>query len=192
MEFNLAQLQEAIAAAIPERECHPRAYTPKHLADKILLGLSSTAYVGPTQVEITCQGESTTHARQGFGGKSIHYRHYLPELARKPQALRQVAAELLDELPECYAQMWRLLVDRHGPLDAARVFAGVLEAVFAHGERAVAEAIAEMIAADQVGTLPLRAGASAPRSVEVPEALRGYVVESAQADDYGGLLGGEG
>jgi transposase len=54
-------------------------------------GLSAMAYVGPEDVKLFCRGEEQTHPRQPFGGKSIRYRHYLPELARKPQAVRQVA-----------------------------------------------------------------------------------------------------
>ncbi len=38
------------------------------------------------------------HPRQPFGGRSVDYRHYLPELAKKPQAVQQVADELIRDL----------------------------------------------------------------------------------------------
>ena len=42
--------------------------------------------------------ESVTHPRARFGTRQVFYRHYLPELARKPNAVRQVAPELMAEL----------------------------------------------------------------------------------------------
>jgi hypothetical protein len=35
--------------------------------------------------------ENVTHPRVRFGTRQVRYRHYLPELARKPHAVRQVA-----------------------------------------------------------------------------------------------------
>jgi transposase len=151
--------------------------------------LEATAYVGPDEVEIVCRGERQRCARQRFGGKDVRYRHYLPELARKPQALRQVAPELLAELGEPFAGLWRLLVDRHGPADAARVFARILEAVDAHGEAAVAEAVAAALAAGTLRTLPLRRPAPTVAAVVVPEALRAVVVEATPAAAFDALLG---
>ena len=56
--------------------------------------LNATAYLGVDDVRITCMGESVTHPRARFGTRQVRYRHYLPELARKPHAVRQVAPEL--------------------------------------------------------------------------------------------------
>ncbi len=113
-------------------------------------GLKATAYIGADQVRIVCRGESITHERQGFGGKIVRYRHYLSELARKPQAVRQVAAELLFELGEPFGKLWRVLVDTHGPGEAARIFARVLAAICEHGEQQVSLAIAAALAKDRV------------------------------------------
>jgi hypothetical protein len=44
--------------------------------------------------------ESVTHPRVRFGGRRVLYRHYLPELARKPKAVRQLAPELAAKLGE--------------------------------------------------------------------------------------------
>jgi transposase len=151
-------------------------------------GLEATAYVGPETVEIVCREERERYARERFGGKAVRYRHYLGELSRKPQALRQVAPELLAELGEPFAGLWRLLVDRHGPADAARVFARILEAIGAHGEAAVAQAVATSLAAGTLHTLPIASESAPAASVEVPVPLRGIVVETTPATAFDALL----
>lgn len=62
--------------------------------------LRATAHVGLHSVRIVCRDEEVEHPRQPFGGRSVRQRHYLPEFAKKPQAVRQNAAELLAELGE--------------------------------------------------------------------------------------------
>ncbi len=150
--------------------------------------LSATAYVGCEEVEIRCGEETVTHPRQSFGKRQVQYRHYLDELARKPQALRQVMPELLLELAEPYAELWRLLVDRQGPGDASRAFARILGAVCDHGEDVVGRAIAKAIEAGRTELIQL----PEPKQNinEVPPALRGYEVEQASAVDYDGLMSG--
>lgn len=154
--------------------------------------LEVTAYVGPREVRLECRGETVNHRRQSFGKRSVRYRHYLSELARKPQALRQVAGELLGELGEPYGRLWRMLVDAHGPREAARVFARVLGAVCDHGEAAVAEAIGTALAANRHDLLAL-AEALRTRSLSnpVPSTLAEHHIESACAADYDRLLLGE-
>jgi hypothetical protein len=68
--------------------------------------LRATAYIGVEEIRITCMGESVHHPRVGFGRRRVGYRHYLPELAHKPQAVRQVAPELLAELGEPWNSLW--------------------------------------------------------------------------------------
>lgn len=88
--------------------------------------LEATAYVGVEDIRLVCRGETEVVPRQRRGGKHIRYRHYLPELARKPQAVRQVAPELVAELGEPYGRLWSLLVGRYGSREAARVLSRVL------------------------------------------------------------------
>jgi len=154
--------------------------------------LDATAYVGAADVRLVCQGEQLTVERQRFGGKRIRYRHYLPELARKPQALRQVAGELLVELGEPFAGLWRLLVDTHGPREAARAFARVLGTVVDHGEAAVAAAIGRALAAERTDLLALAQFITRPPrpQITVPPALAAYHIESASAATYDRLPGG--
>lgn len=61
-------------------------------------GLRATAYVGVEDLRVECCRESITLAKQRPGTRNVQFRHYLPELAKKPQAVRQVAPELIAEL----------------------------------------------------------------------------------------------
>jgi hypothetical protein len=106
--------------------------------------LRATAYIGVEQIRLVCMGESVLHPRVGFGRRRVVY---LPELARKPQAVRQVAPELLAELGEPWNSLWQLLAATHGELDAARILAKLLGALEEHGEarlRPVLEAAAAL------------------------------------------------
>ena len=155
--------------------------------------LDATAFVGPEDVRLVCRGEVVTHPRRGFGEQSIRYRHYLRELAHKPQAVRQVAPELLAELGAPYDTLWRLLVDTHGPADGARAFARVLAAVVDHGEAPVADAVREALRRDRLDLVAMVPPAAAtPAANPVPELLAAHHVESARATDFDRLLAGGG
>jgi hypothetical protein len=154
--------------------------------------LEATAYVGVEEVSIVCRGEEVVYLRERFGGKRIRYRHYLPELARKPQAVRQVAPELVAELGEPYGQLWQLLVDTYGPQDGARALARVIGAIAGQGEEAVTKALKVALESGSktpIGLVP-RPAHEIPRSLSVPMALAGYRVEAARAADYDVLLWG--
>jgi hypothetical protein len=151
--------------------------------------LCATAYVGVDQVRLVCMDESVTHPRVGFGRRRVVYRHYLPELARKPQAVRQVAPELLAELGEPWGKLWQLLADTHGERDAARVMAKLLGAVEEHGEERVRPVLEAALAGKRLGLLDVivrTPEVSAP--ITVPKALADFVIEAAKAADYDHLL----
>lgn len=146
-------------------------------------GLQATAHVGVEDIRISCYGEKVTVAKARRGSRKVQYRHYLSELARKPQAVRQVAPELLAELDAPYGELWQKLATTHGEKEGARVLAKVLGAVVIHGEEAVGQAIAGVLAGGaEVCRVPQ------PASAEVPEALRRYTVEAGRAADYDVLL----
>ena len=153
-------------------------------------GLSATAYVGVEDIRITCFGEETTVGRARPGSRKVSYRHYLPELAKKPQAVRQVAPELLAELGPPYGELWQVLTATHGERDAARVLSKIVGAVAGHGEEPVRQALDRALA--RMAGAPQPEGRRALPLAEVPEALRGYTVEAAQARDYDALLVGAG
>jgi transposase len=149
--------------------------------------LAVTAYVGVEDIRLACRGEEEVHARRPAGTRSVRYRHYLPELARKPQAVRQVAPELLAELGEPYARLWQLLCEAHGGLDAARTLARLLAVIEGRGEEAVRDLLVRALA--QAG--PAREEGACevgPAHVAVPESLRFYKVEAGRAADYDWLL----
>lgn len=157
-------------------------------------GLDVTAYVGVDEITLVGpDGFRVVHARQPFGGRSVDYRHYIPELARKPQALRQVADELMPALGEPFAGAWRLLVDQHGPKQAARLFAQVLKAVEARGVLVVASEVRAALESGEAIQLAVRAKPSASTDVSteaLPASLASIEVTAGDAADYVTWLGG--
>lgn len=150
-------------------------------------GLRAMAYVGVDDLRVECCGERVVLPRCRPHGRSVRYRHYLPELAKKPQAVRQVAPELLAELGAPFERLWSLLEARNGPLQTARLMARLIGVIVDRGEDEVAEALQ---AALDLGGDDVSLGWLEPetRQVAVPEALSGYEVETAQAADYEGLM----
>jgi len=154
--------------------------------------LEATAYVGVEEVRIVCRGETATHPRQPFRGRRIRYQHYLSELAREPQAVRQVAPELVAELGEPYGRLWQLLVETYGPHFGAWVLARILGAVNQQCAELVGRALEPALEAGSSTRLGLNPGPvrEIPGNVAVPPALMGYRVESDWASDYDALLVG--
>jgi transposase len=153
--------------------------------------LDVTAHVGVRDIVFSCFGEQITVKRRRKRGREVKYRHYLKELARKPQAVRQVAPQLVKELGKPYEKLWRMLSDRHGQRDASRVMAKVLGSVVDHGEGAVAEALGEALERGRSDLLaltnrlhPKKARLYSP----VPPSLADYKIESGHAADYDVLL----
>ena len=83
--------------------------------------LDVIAHVGPDTIDFVGKTGSVTRRRGRFGERVIDYCDYVPELAKKPQAVRQVAAHLVRDLGEPFGRAWRALVDAHGPKQAARL-----------------------------------------------------------------------
>jgi len=152
--------------------------------------LEVTAYVGPTDVRFVCREELQVRKRVRRKERNIKYRDYLDELRRKPQAVRQVAPELLEELSAPFGELWRLLELSHGGREAGRIFAKVLGAVVEHGESAVAAALKKALDGGQRHLLELGSliRSPLPEAIEVPEPLRHYVIEAARATDFDWLL----
>ena len=152
--------------------------------------LQATAYVGVDDVRVECCGESLTLAKQRPGTRKVQYRHYLPELAKKPQAVRQVAPELIAELGSPFDRLWPLLVPRYGELQAARVLSRLLGAICDHGQAEVAAALEAALETGDHPALPAPLRPQ-PQRVAVPEALADYRIDSAQVADYEGLVATE-
>ena len=151
----------------------------------------ATAYVGVHDVRFVCRGEEEVYPKKGFGSRQVRYRHYLPELARKPQAVRQVAPELVGELGEPYGRLWQLLIQTHGERQGSRVLAQILAAVVDHGEPCVTQALLQALASGRADLLALaKILHEPPPEVKVPQALEPYRIESGQASDYDWMLEG--
>ena len=150
--------------------------------------LDATAYLGVDDVRITCMGESVTHPRARFGTRQVRYRHYLPELSRKPHAVRQGAPELIAELGAPWSRLWELLCGTHGELEAARVLARLLGAVCEHGEDRVRLALKAAISQHRIEVRDLPVPGPKLEHVAVPDALAAYVIEAGHASDYDHLL----
>ena len=155
-------------------------------------GLGLTTYIGPDTVSIAGPDERVEHRRVRFGERSVRYRHYLPELARKPQAVRQIAHRLVPELGEPFATLWQRLVDEHASREAARRFAHVLGAVVRLGEPHVAIEIGRALTHGTSLTLALAEIAPPLPTValdRLPPSVAGIEVLAASARDYDALLG---
>jgi transposase len=156
-------------------------------------GLDLTTWIGATTVTIVGpDGRRIAHPRLRFGQRSIDYRHYLPMLAQKPQAVRQVLPDLLRQLGAPFAAVWDHLHDIHGPRDAARLFAKILGHLETEGAAVVVPALDRALAQ---GTPLLLALTPAPRPAAlardaVPVTLRDIAVEGGLAADYDGWLQG--
>jgi transposase len=153
--------------------------------------LDAMAYVGAAAIRFVCRGEELIHPRRRRGQRRVLYRHYMRELAHKPQAVRQVVPELVVELGEPYGRLWRLLEQTHGAKKAARILAGVLGAIDDHGEDVVTAALEQMLRQGRCDLLMLRRHLPhSPVLIDslVPASLRGIDIEAGCAADYDQLL----
>jgi hypothetical protein len=155
-------------------------------------GLDLIARIGATAITIVGRdGTPIEHARKRFGQRSIDYRHYLPELARKPQAVRQVLPDLLRDLGAPFPAVWDHFQAVHSPREAARLFAKVLGHLDTHGFDVVVPAMEVALARGTPLLLALTPGSSAPAPLApevIPAAFRDLEVPSGCAADYDGWL----
>lgn len=152
--------------------------------------LDLIVHVRPTTISIVGRdGSDICHPRKRFGERSIDYRHYLPELARKPQAVRQVLPDLLRDLGAPFPAVWERLRTAHSPREAARLFAKILGALESRGAAAVVPALDTALATGAPLTIAAMV-MSAPARIEVPAPLRDVAVASGCAADYDGWLTG--
>lgn len=151
-------------------------------------GLRVEAFVGVRDIVFRHAGDEYRCARVERGGRKVRYRHYLDELRRKPQAVRQVAPELLEELGPRYQRLWELLVHTHGVREAARVFAKLLAVLCEYDSEELVDAIEKAMQAGRFDLSALRLEPKETPVIEVPKSLAQYQVESARAADFDVLL----
>jgi len=151
-------------------------------------GLDLVVRVGATTVTIMGKdGTPIRHPRKRCGQRAIDYRHYLLELARKPQAVRQVLPDLLRDLGAPFPAIWDHLQTAHGPREAARLFAKILGELESRG---AADVVPMLETALATGTplIVARPAQTAVAAVDVPAALREVDVTSGCAADYDAWL----
>ena len=146
-------------------------------------------FVGTDTVTFARGDEVVCHARVRFGGRSIDYRHLLLPLSRKPQALRQVAHELVAQFGAPWPALWDALRACYSPdeIEAARRLAPWLERADREGLSRVAPRIRAALASGTLVTSPRRAVAT-DGLAEVPSSLRAYAVEAPDLRRYDVLL----
>jgi hypothetical protein len=154
-------------------------------------GLDLVVRTGATTVTIVGrEGTRIQHPRLRFGQRSIDYRHYLSELARKPQAVRQVLPDLLRDLGAPFPAIWDQLHAVHGPRDAARLFARVLGQLDTQGADVVVPALCAALGAGTPLLLALMPASTTHTLAPdvVPAHLRDLEISSGCAADYDGWL----
>ncbi len=149
------------------------------------------AWLYADRVVILHQGQRVEHDRQPANGKHIWYPHYLSELARKPQAIEQVAPILMKQLGSPYERAWLYLVASRGRRAAGRAFKAVLRYADERGIEVTGRALQLAMEASEDPVLSLREPdeAAAPTTI-VPAALACYRVEASSLAVYGQLAGG--
>jgi transposase len=153
-------------------------------------GLDLVVRIGPATVTIVGRdGTPITHPRRRFGERAIDYRHYLPELARKPQAVRQVLPDLLRDLGEPFPAVWAQLDAAHGPREAARLLAKILGELERRGASVVVPTLQTALRTGAPLTLAAIV-TPAVGPVEVPAGLRELAIASGCAADYDQWLTG--
>jgi transposase len=148
-------------------------------------GLDVVVRVGATTVTIVGKdGARIPHPRKRFGQRSIDYRHYLSELARKPQAVRQVLPDLLRDLGTPFPAVWDRLRASHDPREAARLFAKILGELETRGAAALVPMLEAALASGTPLLVARQARTTAAARVEVPTPLRDLDIASGCAADY--------
>lgn len=150
--------------------------------------LRATAYVGAEDVRIVCGTETKVIVLEPDRKRVVRYRDYLKELAKKPQAVRQVHPKLLEELGAPFVKLWTMLTERYSEKEAARLLSRLLGAMVDHGEATVADLVHEALERGDADRLVLPQTGWEPVLIEVPENLREVEVKSTSAADFDEIL----
>ena len=151
----------------------------------VRIGATTVAIVGREWTEFCIRASGLSSGPSTIG--------ILSELARKPQAVRQVLPDLLRDLGDPFPAIWDRLQGAHGPREAARLFAKVLGQLDTYGAAVVVPALAMALATGTPPLLALTPARSTPGRVAldaIPAVLRDIAVTSGCAADYDGWLRG--
>lgn len=150
-----------------------------------------TALVFPHEVHIGGPDGTAVHPRVGRGKRCVDYRHFLKELARKPQALRQVADSLVASLGDPFGSLWNRLRAEYGGLDGARRFAQILRLIDSCGVETLRERIRHAMQDEKrILFVMLQNPVNEIPKESLPHSLREIEVVGSSALRYDALLGG--
>jgi transposase len=164
-----------------------------------LVGTKVSARVGAREIEVLADGRTVaTHPRlRGSQLRSARLDHYLELLARKPGALEHSLALRQEReqgrWPDCFDQLWRLLIERVGASEAARQIVDVLMLCREHDPNVVELAVRGALAAGAidgraVALLVDRRQRPACERLELPERLARHARPVPGLDQYDQLL----
>jgi transposase len=151
-------------------------------------GCTVMAYVGVATVRLEYRGESFTVAKAPKGARVVKYLHYEKELARKPQAVRQVAPELLSELGEPYTVLWQELCERYSQSVASRVLAALIGLRSEHGAEKARERLEALLSRPSLAGHDAKPNRPTVAPIELPARLAAVEIHSGVAADYDQLL----
>lgn len=177
---------EVVHPVVPNRQALVTVEGARYSVPSQWSGLPVLAHVGVATIRFECRQESFTVRKAAHGARVVHYLHYREELAKKPQAVRQVAPELLLELGEPYGELWQRLIERYGEAASARVLS-MLIGVSIDGKE---EQVQRFLQAVLSRTSRTQESPAIGPAVEIPESLARYNVEAACVADYDVLLQG--
>ena len=151
-------------------------------------GCTIMAYVAVATVRLEYRGETFTVAKAPKGGRVVKYLHYEKELARKPQAVRQVAPELLSELGEPYTALWQQLCERYSHSVASRVLAALIGLRSEHGADKARERLEALLSGPHLAGYEAKPNRPTVGPIDLPARLAAVEIQSGVAADYDQLL----
>src|SRR5450631_4092065 len=164
-----------------------------------LVGSKVAARVGAREIEVLADGRTVaTHPRlRGSQLRSARLDHYLELLKRKPGALEHSLALRQERehgrWPECFDELWKLLIERVGASEAARQIVDVLMLCREHDPNVVELAVRGALAAGAidgraVALLVDRRDRPVPERLELPERLARHQRPAPGLSEYDQLL----
>lgn len=172
-----------------DRQSQIRVYGARYSVPSTWKGLLVKAWRYADRVVVSDGRARVERPRVHANEKHIEYRDYLPDLARKPQALEQVANTLVAQLGAPFDQVWERLVADRGRQQAAQAYKAVLAAIVERGEDEVGRLLRRALEAGEDPVLALRPPASRRQNLPIPAALAAVRVQVSSLFVYDELLG---
>lgn len=205
--LDLFEREQRVLGSLPEHAFDPRKLEIVSVSSKATVQIAGAVYsvpqhwarldaavhIGVDDLLIVCRGEVRSYPKVRAGERVIRYVDYLPELSRKPQAVRQVAPDLVAELGEPWPRLWTLLVETHGGREAGRVLSRLLAVVVKQGPDHVRALLESALTHDGCNLAALSLlvhGYAESVTNPVPAALTHVDIERARSSDYDWLLAG--